>query len=321
VSTIVTVLASLLAGCGGGDGGRPGSATAAADKSMPRGAASAEEVAEESRGDVDCPARIKTAKRAANAPVIDVVGVVPGMTYDEAANVVMCTNDLLVVTEDRSRGFQMEQYGAQIRKGFNATFAHERVEKTSKQIMQEMQDRALARSSNRVVRDVLPGEAKWYVSTVGLPGKERVINAAREEWFEAGSNPPMTSLQQALIDKYGAPTRKESQSNGVIELHWAYDPRGRTITETSPLYLRCRGAADPDSGANLSPDCGVAVAAIIHPLRENPGLGEYMQVGVVDQAGGYELLTATEQALQQSEMERRAAEIEEANKKSKRPTL
>lgn len=320
-SAAVALLASLVSGCGG-DGARPtGSSSPAAAKSAPRGAASAEQVAEEARGDVDCPARTKTPKRAAGAPVIDVVGVVPGMTYDEAANVVMCTNDLLVVNEDKSRGFQIQLYGAQIRKGFNATFAHERVEKTSRQIMQEMQDRAMARSSNRVVRDVLPGEVKWYVSTIGLPGEERVINAAREERFEEGANPSMASIQQALIQKYGPPTQTQSRNDDPIQLRWAYDPRGRAITETSPLYQRCGGTADPDVGANISADCGIVVAAAIHPLRDNPGLSDFMQVGVVDQAGGYALLTATEQALQQSEMERRAAEIEEANKKSKRPTL
>src|SRR5690606_28293542 len=102
--------------------------------------------------------------------------------------------------------------------------------------------------------DVLPGQAKWYVSTIGLPGEERVINAAREEWFEEGANPSMASIQQALIDKYGPPTDIRTQNNGPAHLRWAYDPRGRAITETSPLYQRCHGAADPDVGANLSAD-------------------------------------------------------------------
>lgn len=324
VSAAVTLLVSLLAGCGGEDA-RPttnsSGPSAAKSASQPRAAANAEQVAKEARGNVKCPAKVKAPKRAAGAPAIDVVGLVPGMTYDEAAHVVMCTNDLLVVTEDKSRGFQMQLYGAQVRKGFNARFARERVEKTSKQILQEMQDNAMARGSNRAVRDVLPGQAKWYVSTVGLPGEERVINAAREEWFEEGANPSMASIQQALVDKYGPPTDIRTQNNGPTHLRWAYDPRGRAITETSPLYQRCHGAADPDVGANLSADCGIVVAATIQPLRDNPGLSQFMQVGVVDQAGGYELLTATEQALEQSEMQRRAAQVEEANKATKRPTL
>lgn len=325
--TAVTLLAGLLAGCGGNEppsaGSPASSSTSQSGKRPPSRAASAEQVAKEARGKVKCPAKFKTPQRPAGAPAIDVVGVVPGMTYDEAANVVMCTHDLLVVTENKSRGFQMQTYGAQIRKGFNATFARERVEKTSQQILREMQDHAMARSSNRVVRDVLPGEAKWYVGTVGLPGEERVVHAAREEWFEEGGYPPVASVEQALIQKYGAPTEQRSNRNqkGRIEMRWAYDPRGRAITETSPLYRQCYGAADPDSGAGASPDCGIVVAAVVQPLGGNLELTQFMQVGVVDQAGAYELVTATEQALQHAEMQRRAAEVEAARKSSKRPTL
>ncbi|MDY6947469.1 MAG: hypothetical protein SXG53_17300, partial [Pseudomonadota bacterium] len=171
------------------------------------------------------------------------------------------------------------------------------------------------------VRDVLPGQSKWYVSTMGLPGEERVINAAREEWFEEGRNPTVASIKQALASKYGTPTQVDTPRNDAVSLRWAYDPRGRLVTETSPLFQRCHGTADPDVGANLSPDCGVVIAARIQPLRDNPGLSQYMQVGVVDQAGGYQLLTATEQALQQAEQQRRAEALEEANKNAAKPTL
>lgn len=324
VSLAAILLATLVAGCGG-DSAPPASASNDSQASKPAaarpGAASAEEVAEEARGRVKCPAKITSLQRGSDAPVIDVVGVMPGMTYDEAANVVMCSHDLLVVSEDKRRGFQIDTFGAPVRKGFNATFAKERVEKTSKQILQEMQDNAMARGSNRVVRDVLPGESKWYVSTIGLPGQERVINAAREEWFEEGRNPTITGVQEALTKKYGAPTLVEAPRNGAVQIRWAYDPRGRKITETSPLFQTCYGVADPDVGANLSADCGVVVAAQIYPLRENPALSQFMQVGVVDQAAGYQLLTATEQALQQSEMERRAEQVEDANKNAAKPTL
>ena len=62
--------------------------------------ATAEEVAEEARHDVDCPADINTPAPPTGAPVDDVVGVRPGLTWEEAANVVMCTNDLMVVQAD-----------------------------------------------------------------------------------------------------------------------------------------------------------------------------------------------------------------------------
>jgi hypothetical protein len=320
---VATVLAAGMGACGSGNPGS-GSAVApgaSADKAAHRpGNATAEEVARESRGEVRCPARVETRPRDTRAPVDDVLGVRPGMTYEEAANVVMCTHDLMVVQPD-SRGFQIQTYGATLRQGFAARVAQPRIEKTSKQILQEMQDNALARGSNRVTEDMKPGDSKWYVGTIGLPGQERVINVAREEWFAEGRNPTSESVEQALIRKYGAPTRRQPPTSGTRYLTWAYDPLGRPITETSPLFSRCSGVADPDGGANFSPDCGEVITAQIFPTRDNPELSRFFQVGVVDQAGGYEALTATEQALQQMDAARKAKQVQDAAKNADAPSL
>ncbi len=69
---------------------------------------------------MDCPADIETPARAADAPVDDVVGVRPGMTYEEAANVVLCTDDLMVVTGPITTGFNIQTYGQTLRQGFTA---------------------------------------------------------------------------------------------------------------------------------------------------------------------------------------------------------
>jgi len=310
----VGALAAALAACGSGG-------STAIGKAAPRAAsASAEEVARESRGDVRCPPRVETKTRDAKAPVDDVLGVRPGMTYDEAANMVMCSHELMVVQPD-SRCFQIQTFGAKLRQGFAARIARPRVEKTSKQILQEMQDDAMGRGGNRVVHDMNPGESKWYVGTIGVPGQERVINLAREEWFTEGKNPTADSVEQALLKKYGTPTRKQPPAGASRYITWAYDPLGRLITETSPLFNRCSGVADPDGGANFSPDCGEVVVAQIVGLPENPALSRYFQVGVVDKAGGYEALTATERALQQMDSARKAQQVQDAAKNADAPKL
>jgi len=320
---IVATAASVLAACGSKE---PGNATSASGATTTKstqssGDATAAEVAEEARGDVDCPPRIKSAARDAKAPVDDVVGVRPGMTYEEAANVVMCTNDLIVVQADTSRGFDIKTYGQTLRQGFSARFAEPRVVKTSKQIMEEMQDDFIARSGNAVRQDMKPGQSKWYVGTMGMPGQERVFSAAREEWFEEGHNPTVGSVEQALLKKYGTPTRHQPPAGGRIYLTWAYDTFGRLVTETSPLFNQCQGVNDPNGGANLSPDCGLVVSAIAFPMTDNPALAQFIQVGVVDQARGYEALTATDQAFQQQEAQRRAKEVEAAAKNADAPEL
>lgn len=317
---LLTLLLGLAA-CGPGAPGPTGASGGNTGASQPRSAnASAEEVAEEMRGSVRCPARVETKPRDAKAPVDDVLGVWPGMTYEEAANVVMCTNDLMVVQPD-GRGFQIQTYGATLRQGFSARPAKPRVEKSSKQIMQELQDEAIGRSGNRVRSDMEPGDSKWYVATIGMPGQERVINVAREEWFAEGRNPTMESVEQAVLKKYGTPTRNQPNTGSQKYITWAYDTFGRPITETSPLFNRCSGVADPDGGANFSPDCGKVVMAVIFSMPDNPALSRFFQVGVVDQAGGYEALTATEQGLQRMDAERKAQQVKEAAKNSDTPKL
>ena len=285
----------------------------------PSGNASAKEVAEEGRGDVDCPAEVKTAPRAASAPVDDVVGVRPGMTYEEAANVVMCSNDLMVVTGPVTRGFDIQTYGQTLRQGFTARLAEPRVEKSSKQIMQEMQDDAIARGGNAVRYDLAPGQSKWNVVTMGMPGQERVIGAGREEWFEKGRNPTMASVGDALIKKYGTPSM-DQKNPGQRFMRWIYDPLGRLATETSPLHNKCAGTG-ASGGVNLSPDCGLVVEAHITPMADNPDLAQSIDVGVVDQANGYAAITATEQSLQQADAQQKAKQVEEASKNADAPTL
>ncbi len=318
---LTALLACLLAACGGPGPGTPGGASNnAQNKPKPTGDATAEQVAEEARDGLDCPADIDSPKRADNAPVDDVVGVRPGLTYDEAQNVVLCSGDLLVASPPNTRGFNIKTYGAEIRQGFSARFAEPRINKTSQQIMKEMNDDFMARSGNAVREDMKPGQSKWYVSTMGLPGEERVISVAREEWFAEGRNPTMESVADALIKKYGAPTRKQVAPH-VINLAWIYDPEGRFVPETSPNAMRCTAMSSPDGGTSFSPDCGLVIAAQVWPVRENPALAKNFQVGVANQAGGYELITQTEQSLESGEMKRRADEVKNAAQNADGPKL
>lgn len=317
---LALTLAGLLAACGAQNPNQPGAASNGAPKPPPSGNATAEEVAEEQRGDPDCPADIDTPSRAANAPVDDVVGVRPGLSYEEAAKVVMCTGDLLVVSPPVTVGFNIKTFGATIRQGFTARFAEPRIEKSSKQIMQEMQDDFIARSGNAVREDMKPGEAKWYVTTMGLPGQERVIAAARQEWFAEGKNPTMESVAQALVKKYGTPTRLQ-QIPSVIMITWVYDPNGRFVSETSPMANQCTAMSSPNGGSNFSPDCGLVVAAQVRPMRDNPALSQFFEVGVVDQAAGYQKIVDTEQALEKQEMDKRKQQVDEAAKNADGPTL
>ena len=323
-SMLALTIAGVLAGCGSkaqpGPGGANASGAAASQPAQKKGDASAEEVAEETRGKVRCPAKIKSAERAPQAPIDDIVGVRPGLTYEEAENLVLCTNDLMVAQVDTSRGFNINTYGQTLRQGFSAQFAEPRVQKTSQQYLKEMNDDFMARSGNAVRDNSRPGQSHWYVGTMGAPGQERVISVGREEWFAEGKNPTMTSVEQALLKKYGTPTRHQKAGNNIY-LSWAYDPFGRLITETSPLFNQCTAVTGPDGGATFTPDCGTVVGAMVVSMNDNVDLGKSLSIGIVDQSGGYELLQSTKQAFERGEAQRRAEQVEAAAKNADAPQL
>lgn len=318
---IIALASGTLVACGGGKQPAPGSGPARGSQTAPSlDNASAEQVAAQARGDVHCPAEVPA--NPPGAPVDDIVGVRPGMSYEQAAHVVMCSNPLLVVTPENGRGFQMQTYGLKLRQGFTARFAEPRVHKSGRQIVQDMERNAMDRGMNAVSHDMKPGQSKWFVGSMGMPGREKVISAAREQWFEEGRNPTIASIEQSLIAKYGPPTRQMDHS-GYHMLSWAYDPQGQRISESSPSFNQCwnGGTADPDDGVSLSAACGIVIEAIINELRDNPALGQYLQVGVVDKAGGYRLVTDTEHGLQAMDATRRAEQVRQASKNAQAPQL
>lgn len=323
------LLAALIAtGCGNATDAvdakparQGGDATAAATTAPARsGAATAEEVAEEARGRLRCPPSVRTAGRPANAPVDDVLGVRLGQTYDEARSLVLCSAPLLVATESRDRGFRIETHGQTLRQGFDAKPARARVDRSAREVVKDMQDEAMGRGLNRVKREIGPGESRWYVGTLGLPGDDRVISIAREEWFPEDRRPTAASLAEALATKYGTPGRVADV--GSMHLYsWNRDAAGRRLVEGQPLYPVCRGNPSPDAPTNLNPDCGLTLEASVHLLPSNPSLAEYLRVSVVDQARAFAVHEATTQGLAQREDERRAREVDAAEHGAATPKL
>lgn len=323
--TTATTLALLLVACGDDPAPPPPATSATPPAARPTtqaaapGGASAEEIARAARGDLRCPPA-PAAQRPAGAPVDDIVGVRPGMTWDDAARHVMCSHPLMVVSPDNGNRFNIPTFGQPVRQGLHGSVAQPRVVKSGREIMQELQDNAIARGSNRARRDVAPGESRWYVGTIGLPDAERVTHVQREEWFETDLRPPVAEVEAAMVAKYGPPTRRNAHAQ-QIELTWVHDPAGRRVAPGASLASGCGAIPHVGGGVTLSTDCGVVVAAHVLGAPDNPGLAQAYRVGVVDQAAGYALVDATERALQQQESQRRAQQVQDAAGKAKAPTL
>ena len=313
--TSICVLAALaVAGCGSKDDNSAPIGAVDASKPAPTGEASAEQVAKEMRGNVKCPAKDAN-PRAAGAPIDDVVGVRPGMSWNEAATFVMCDNPMMVVAENTGRNYDIKTFGQKLRQGFDGRWAEARVVKTSRDYLREMSEAAARRSGNAVEIPLQPGQSRFYVSTMGLPGQEQVISVSREEYYVDGKQPTIESLTKALIAKYGEPS--DSNDGGqVVQMWWEYDPSGKKIDQG-----QCKMSVSPDAGTSLSTTCGITVGAQIQASNTNQGLAHSLAVTSQNGAWGYELLTKTEATLKSVDASKKAKEIEEASKNAGAPKL
>jgi hypothetical protein len=305
---------ALAVGCGSTGGVEPAAAAAQPSTPAPSGEASAEQVAKEMRGDVKCPAQ-PSAPRPAGAPVDDVVGVRPGMSWDEATRFVMCDHPLMVIQANTGRNFDIQTYGQPVRQGFAGNFAEPRVVKTSRDYLREMSEEASRRSANARVVPLQPGQSRVYVSTMGTPGQEQVVSVSREEYFAEGKLPTVDSVKQALVAKYGQPSSVNEAVN-VFQMWWEYDPSGSTNTTQA-----CRISVGPDAGAWLSTACGITVGAQIRSSSTNTGLAHSLAVTSQNGASGYALLKRTEDSLRAADDARKAKELNEASKNAGTPRL
>lgn len=310
-------LTVALLACGSSDAGDaavvPGTTAATARP----GNATAEEVAREQRGGLSCPGT--PGSRAAGEPVDDIIGVRPGMRLAAAAQVVLCSHPLLVAQLDSSNRFSLQTHGVRLVQGFSATIAKPRIQRTSKEIMAELQQSAMDRGMNRVRRDVAPGEVAWTLGVMGMPGEEVVTDVAREEWYAAGKEPAVSDVEAALIAKYGTPTAVQRNAEQQF-LRWAYTPDGRRVQD-EPERISCSTNPHRSASVSYSESCGVVIEVVVQGMPDNPALAQHTQLRTVHQAAAVASITATQEKLQQQELARRNAQLNDAKKRGVSPTF
>lgn len=285
----------------------------AAEAQRPEGR-SAVEVAKAARGSLRCPVGTTLPARAQDRPVDDLMGIRPGMAYDEAANAILCTDELLVVGANERRGFDIRSHGTRLRQGFEIRPAQADAPMTQDAMMARMREQDRQRNNFVRVRDVPPGHSKWAVGTMGLQGQETVINVIREQWFESDRLPSATNVERALVEKYGSPSvRREYDGTTLL---WAFDTLGRPVTETSRLHGQCELDHRIDGMLKLKADCGLTIAAKLNPPRDNELLVEFLEIHIVDQAKAFAAIERTERDLLALSEARKASELERAGEQA-----
>lgn len=298
----VSVIA-LLGACGDGSSVMP------VTPEMAEAAKEAGGLAGVAGAPVNCPAKVATPAPAAGTPTHDIVGVRPGMTYDEAVNVLRCVDNKFAATLKKENNWGMNHAGVDTRLGFvvEVPLTPEEEEARLKEIRQSY----TGGGSGDDPFGVKPGKVRYTASTAGAPGEELVIQFMSEQAFALNALPPVESLKASLIEKYGPPTQQgqAARDYSPVSLTWAYDVAGRPSTD-----YRC-------NAASLSEGCGVAIAATIEPDRENFELASKLSVTSVVSEWGYGQLRKAEEDLAAFAAKKRADEVEKAKGAAEAPKL
>jgi len=233
-----------------------------------------------------CPHKAAMAARPAGAPVDDVADLRPGMSLDDVEALLECRGNIL--------NFDVAESWARNSQG-----------QPTRQLL-----RAAA-------GDICPAEARtaggagcedggygfellqnvseeFIVAFTGLPQAERAGIVWRRTVFPASEYPTVSSLQEALVEKYGPPHLAANQEGyyslghrrGTVTYSWVYDTRQLPIAASdSALRSRCVNGPRPRFQRQMSWNsaCGITVRAEIVPAAGNAVLAGELNVVVMDQ--------------------------------------
>jgi len=294
----------LLAACGKDD------KAAAALGSEPAAAAASPQAA--AGDDLRCPAKIKT---AVEGP--DIAGLRLGLTRDEALTLARCAQrDGVVVSENRFLS------------GLNTGA----MKLGPQQFTVQSGDTAECKfTSFSDAQDCGIGQRVWkhiaetvVVATPGVPGRETAVGIWRTQNYRSGEQPAATTVQQALIDKYGPPqfTQKNEGNRPWVQLWWLRDPSGRVLSEQNPLTGRCPTIrAHGSESQSWSEACGLTIAAMLTMATDNPLLVADLSVGMADQARLYAYGEAMQEEIIALEKQRQEGEARAASEGAAAPKL
>jgi hypothetical protein len=135
-------------------------------------------------------------------------------------------------------------------------FAKPRIERSSRQIMQDMQDEAMGRGLNRRQQDIGPGQSKLVRRHARHAGRG-AGDFRRARRVVRGGSPADHGQRRTGARCQVRPAGARTPTSGSMQLFsWTWDAGGRRLAEGMPLYAVCRGNPSPDAPTNLN--CPIA---------------------------------------------------------------
>ncbi|MAT84410.1 MAG: hypothetical protein CMD39_08990 [Gammaproteobacteria bacterium] len=284
-------VALAVAACGGGtDGGDEASGAAGSAQPRAAGAPSAPDApaaaAAADTADRDCPAR-PTTGAPAGGPVDDVVGIRPGMGWDDVQWVLACRDD--VPTVEAGDTWNVKQaHGIPIRQLIRASDGQPC---SGQEIVRDMSSTTRSCDDGGYKFQALKNIANEIVVVfTGLPEQETARAIWRQTSFPEGGQPAIKTLRTSLTDKYDEPQLDERDRQGRITLTWVHDLLGRPMSTAASAFNTCSrglGAAFASSHS-WSAGCGLTIRALISPVWGNDLLARELSLGLMHQKDFYD---------------------------------
>lgn len=277
---------ALLAGCG--KSGDPADGGERAD------AAGDKKAAQARRPRRECPPQLSAAATRQSGPVDDIVGLRPGMSYDDVLAVLECRDELTTFQTAETWSIQ-QNYGFPTRQLLRATNG---IACTDAERSTRAGQSAVACDTGGDRFDALKNiTEEFIVLFTGMPGEEIARAVWRRSVFPEDGYPANASLVEALTEKYGAPLLQESEMThynaaprpgSALTISWVYDLQGRMFPRDKAVTFRldCTNGMKPWFGAQHSwnSGCGLTIRAELMAVQGSRLMASAMDVVVVDQA-------------------------------------
>jgi hypothetical protein len=289
---------ALAAGCSRTD---EGGAQRNAGDARAQDQAAAAQAGRDGRARRDCPPSLSPASVRSSGPVDDIVGVRPGMPYDEVVAVLECRGNLQTFQTAETWSIS-QNHGFPTRQLLRATDG-------TPCSQADLRGRVECDSGGNRFEPVKNLSEEFVVAFTGMPGEEIARVIWRRSLFPADGYPTNQSLIEALTEKYGAPMMQHSEMNmqntqprhGGINLFWVYNQQGQMLRpgEAVTFRLDCANGMRPWFAARHSwnSGCGLTIRAEIMPVEGSRLVASSLDVMVVDQAALFRASRAMEEAL------------------------
>lgn len=239
----------------------------------------------------DCPPQ-GAAEAQSDGPVDDLVGLRPGMAYDDILALLECRDDIRSV-QSAALWSASQNYGIPTRQLLRA----------SDGIPCSEAEAGCDSGGGRFepLRDIT---REYIVAFTGMPEQETARAIWRRARYAVDDSQAVSVLTESLVEKYGSPQlqangahlRIEKVRSGATNLIWIYDRESRPVgppagqfTSAALNYETCINGPQPqfDTRHSWSSGCNLTIRAELLPQDGNRLLARELNMVVMNQADLY----------------------------------